>query len=188
MYSPAQAVARCLALVGKGEYRLGALDSDAERGVFDCTSFCMRYAYGLPGHIPGYNTGWGQDWMTGATSTVVDDLNSNSAVEDAMHAAALFQLVIGPPLVGDIIAAPTVYLAGHKPWIGHGVIVVGTERARGHWDPQRPTFAALDVVECHGPDGCSPAIRRTTGAWFDERGQTWPKVQHRPWLLRVRAA
>lgn len=187
-YTPLEAVERCRKLIGSGIYKLGALDSDADKLVFDCTSFCMRYGYGLDGHRQGYNRGWSVDWCTSATATVVDDINSNSAIEDAMHGAELFELVIGPPQIGDIIAAPTIRLEGHAaPWIGHGVIVCGVDRAKGHWDPQAPTFAALDVIECRGPNGRNPAIRITNGTWFDDRRIAWPKVNHRSWLLRVRA-
>lgn len=187
-FTAAEALERCKRLIGAGTYRLGALDQEADQLVFDCTSFCLRHAYGIDGHRPGYNRDWREDWCTGATSTVADDVNSNSAVEDAMHARDLFELVVGAPQVGDIIAAPTIRLASHpEPFIGHGVIVFGVERAHRKWDPSRPTFALLDVIECRGPNGRNPAIRATNGTWFDERAQTWPKVQHRPWLLRVRA-
>lgn len=186
-YTAAEAVERARKLIGAGTYKLGALDQDADRLVFDCTSFCMRYAYGLDGHRPGYNRGWGEDWCTGATATVVDDINSNSAIEDAMHARELFELVVGEPRIGDIIAAPTIRIpAQEQPWIGHGVIVVGMARARHRWDPQAPEFSLLDVLECRGPNDRNPAIRYTTGEWFDGRRRTWPKVEHRPWLLRVR--
>jgi len=189
-YAPAEAVERCRKLIGVGTYHLGALDSDADELVFDCTSFCIRYAYGLDGHRPGFNRGWSDDWMTGATSTVVDDINSNSAIEDAMHARELFEIVTGPPLVGDLIVAPTVRLPGHpKPWIGHGVIVSNVDRAKHRWDPQLPQFALLDVIECHSvpkTEPPTPAIRQTNGTYFDSWRQTWPNVQHRSWLLRVK--
>lgn len=187
-YGPAEAVQRCLKLIGAGTYKLGALDEDADRLVFDCTSFCMRYAYGLDGHRPGFNRDWKADWMTGTTATVVDDINSNSAIENALFGnGELFQLVTGAPQVGDIIAAPTIHLPGHaEPWIGHGVIVTNVDRARGHWDPQWPEFALLDVAECHGPNGTHPAIRMNNGTYFDGWRAKWPKVQHRSWLLRVR--
>lgn len=188
-YSAADAVARCAKLIGDGTYKLGALDEEADALVFDCTSFCIRYGYGLDGHRPGYNRGWKEDWCTGATSTVVDDINSNSAVEDARCGAReLFELVTGAPRLGDIIAAPTIRLDGHPdPWIGHAVIVSGIDRAERRWDPFDPQFALLDVIECRGPNKRNPAIRATNGTWFDARGMDWPKVQHRPWLLRVRA-
>ena len=180
------AVTRALALIGQGTYKLGALDSDAVNAVFDCTSFCMRYCYGIPGHRPGYNTGWGTDWCTGQTATVEDDLNSNSAIEDALHARDLFEAVTGAPRVGDILAYPTIRITGSGPWIGHAAICVEVARAKWNWDPQRPAFSLLDMVECHGPDGTTPAIRRTTGGVFDRHSVTWPKLQHRSWLLRVR--
>ena len=184
----ATAVSYALSLVGKGTYHLGARDADAANLVFDCTSFCMRYCYGIAGHRPGYNRGWGVDWCTGQTATVEDDLNSNSAIEDALHARDLFEVVMGPPLPGDIMAYPTIRIPGQTagPWIGHAAICVDVSRARHNWDPHRPAFGLLDMVECHGPNGLTPAIRRTTGAVFDRHSVTWPKAYHRSWLLRVR--
>lgn len=188
-YSATEALERCGKLIGCGTYKLGALDSDADNLVFDCFSFAVRYAFGLDGHRPGFNRDWKVDWMTGATATVVDDLNSNSAVENALFGdRELFEVVVGPPRLGDIIAAPTIHLVGHpEPWIGHAVIVSGIGRGNGVWDPQAPTYAMLDIIECRGPNERNPAIRQTNGTWFDERRGTWPKVIHRPWLLRVNA-
>jgi hypothetical protein len=186
-YLAIEALERCKKLIGAGTYKLGASDKDADDLVFDCLSFCVRYGYGIAGHRPGFNRDWKEDWMTGATSSVIDDLNSNSAIEDAFHARELFELVTGPPQLGDIIAAPTIRLQGHPdPWVGHAVIVAGVERAHRRWDPQHPAFALLDVVECHGPDKTHPAIRMNNGTYFDGWRATWPKVQHRSWLLRVR--
>lgn len=187
-YTVAEAIERARKLIGAGTYKLGALDSEVDDLVFDCTSFCLRHAFGLDGHRPGYNRDWKVDWCTGTTSSVVDDLNSNSAIEDAFHGRELFELVVGPPLPGDIIAAPTIRLGESivGPWIGHAAIVSNVDRAKHKWDPMRPQFALLDVIECRGPDGRHPAIRQSNGTWFDERSLTWPKVNHRAWLLRVR--
>jgi hypothetical protein len=188
-YSATEALERCRKLLDCGTYKLGALDEEADKLIFDCFSFVVRYGYGLDGHRPGFNRDWKVDWMTGWTASVVDDLNSNSAVENALFGdRELFEVVLGPPRLGDIIAAPTIRLPGHPdPWVGHAVMVTGITRAKGVWDPARPTFAMLDVIECRGPDGRNPAIRQTNGTWFDERAGIWPKVQHRPWLLRVNA-
>lgn len=183
-----QAVKEALALVGSGTYRLGAIDDDARQLVFDCTSFCMRHCYGIAGHRKGYNKGWLVDWSTGVTPSVVDDLNSNSAIEDAIHGGEVFDIVRGPPQLGDICAYPTIRLPEHadRRWIGHAAIVVGISRAQHHWDFQLPRFGLLDIVECVGPDGRRPAIRRGTGTGFDEHTNTWPKPEHRSYLLRVK--
>lgn len=188
MAQAAGAVAEALRWIGKGTYKLGALDSDAKLGVFDCTSFAMRHCFGIAGHRPGFNKGWGVDWCTGETATVVDDINSNSAIEDALHWQDLFQVATGAPHIGDILAYPTIHLPGSDagPWIGHAAICVDVSRAAGRWDWAMPRFDLLDMVECHGPNGTTPAIRRTTGLVFDKHSITWPKPQHRSWLLRVR--
>lgn len=179
------AALEALGLVGKGVYKLGALDSEASRLIFDCTSFSIRHCYGIPGHRSGYNAGWGTDWCTGESATVEDDINSNSAIEDALHGQDLFELALGPPRMGDILAYPTIHLRGSE-FVGHAAICVGIDRARGNWDSMRPQFSLLDMVECHGPNRTTPAIRRTDGAVFDRHSTTWPKPQHRSWLLRVR--
>lgn len=182
----ARAVAEALVLVGSGIYLLGARDEDAERGVYDCFSFAVRHCYGLPGHRPMFNRGWRADANFPGGASVVDDLNSNSAIEDAFHAAELFELVRDDPRPGDLLAYPTIHLSGHpEPWVGHVQICTGVNRVR-QWDPARPKFSLLDVVECHGPDGRINAIRSTTGAVVDAHNVTWPKAQHRGYLLRVK--
>lgn len=189
-HTPAEALERCRALVGKGQYLLGALDGDAARQVFDCTSFSMRYAFELAGKRLGFNRAWTEDWCTGTRASVVDHINSNSAIEDAMHERDLFEFVTGRPELGDLVVCPTIRLPDHPdkgPWIGHAAIVSGVDRSKHRWDPQAPQFALLDIIECRGPDGRSPAIRQTNGTYFDTWRQTWPKVNHRSWLLRVRA-
>lgn len=182
-----QAVSTALLLERQGTYHLGATDADAARLVFDCTSFAMRHCYGVPGHRPGYNRGWGTDWSTGESSTCEDDINSNSAIEDAMHGQDLFIPVTGRPFPGDIMAYPTIRLPGRTdPWVGHAAIVVAVDRARASWDWARPDFSLLDMMECHGPNNTTPAIRRATGVVFSAHSVSWPRPQHRSWLLRVR--
>lgn len=185
--SASQAVLMAMSLERQGMYKLGASDADAARLVFDCTSFSMRHCFGIPGHRPGYNRGWGVDWCNGETATCEDDINSNSAIEDAQHDRDLFEVASGPPRPGDIMAYPTIRLPGKaEPWVGHAAIVVGVDRARHNWDWARPDFSLLDMVECHGPNGTTPAIRRVPGMVFMAHNSSWPKPQHRSWLLRVR--
>lgn len=191
-YNALEALERCKKLVGAGTYLLGALDEDADRLVFDCTSLVMRHAFGLDGHRPNFNRDWKVDFMTGATATVVDDINSNSAIENALFGnRELFEIVTGAPQLGDLIACPTIRLPQHPdkgPWIGHAAIVSGVDRARGKWDPQLPLFSLLDIIECRGPDERHPAIRYHNGTYFEGWRDTWPKVQHRSWLLRVKTS
>jgi len=182
-----QAAAEALSLVGTGRYKLGALDSEATASIYDCSSFAIRHCYKLPGHRPGFNRGWKPDANFPQGATVVDDINTNSAIEDAFHEQELFELVRDDPRVGDLLAYPTIRIPGIKagPWIGHVLICVGTGRVRS-WDPTKPKFSLLDVVECHGPNGTLRAIRKNTGAMVDSHNATWPKVNHRGHLLRVK--
>jgi hypothetical protein len=182
----ARAVAEALSLVGSGTYKLGALDNDAKHGVFDCFSFAVRHCYGLPGHRPGFNRGWQGDGAHPDGASVVDDINSNSAIEDAFHAAELFELVKDAPREGDLLAYPTIRIKNHVgAWIGHVQIAVGVSRVK-NWNPARPVFGTIDVVECHGPDGTIRAIRKSTGSVVDVHNAKWPKPQHRGYLLRVK--
>lgn len=175
-----------MALVGSGTYKLGARDVEAAQGIYDCFSFAVRHCYGVAGHRPGFNRGWKPDATFPDGASVVDDLNSNSAIEDAFHAKELFELASGDPQPGDLLAYPTIRLTGNPGvWIGHVQICVGVSRVR-NWDPAKPQFGLLDVVECVGPNGHVRAIRKSTGSVLDLHNTKWPKPQHRGYLLRVK--
>jgi hypothetical protein len=172
-----EAVARALELVGCGVYRLGAGDigslGDEPR---DCFGFAVCELYGLPRHRPGFNRG---DW-----ATVSDDLNCNSAREDALHAQELFEPVF-TPFPGALIMYPTIHLPGRsEPWIGHVKIVVGVSRC-SMFHVERPDWTLLDTVECCGPPGRHPGIIRGTGAGMTDHDHRWPKPEHRTVMLRV---
>lgn len=204
--SPTEAVARALRWVNSsGVYWLGAgdyhpssaagapLDAPwtptppgakdpagrdiAGAAASDCR-FACGYCYRLPAHRPGFNVG---SW-----ATVADDLNYNSLIEDAEHHQEIAVPVTDAPQLGDVLCYPTIHLPGHpQPWIGHGSIVVGLDRAGG-FDPSSPKFSLLDVVHCHGPAGVAPAITRSDGSVFDVHSERWPKPEHRSRLLRMK--
>lgn len=177
--SPIAAVTVARSLVGSGVYWLGTGDFDTPvGGRSDCFGFAFCRCYGVKRHRPGFNVG---DW-----ASVTDDLNCNSAIEDADHHRELFVRVIsGPPRIGDLLAYPTFHLPGHdKPWIGHIAIVVGADRLL-EWDWARPTWSFLDVAQCAGPDGRSPGIIASSAHHWDEHDHDWPKFEHRTALLRV---
>ena len=186
----AEAVSRAKSLVirGGGQYILGTGDwcptshSDlpwTERAGqigSDCAGFAISWCYKLPRHRPGFNIG---PW-----ASVADDLNCNSAIEDADHQRDLFQRVYTPE-VGDLLMYPTFHLASlQAPFIGHVVIVTGVGRA-AEWDSQKPEYGLLDVAECHGPNGHTPGVVANTGAGFQRHAATWPKPEHTTRLLRV---
>lgn len=177
----AEAVAIARSLVGTGIYQLGAGDSDTRPGgPSDCFGFAFCRCYGVRRHRPGFNVG---PW-----SSVSDDLNCNSAIEDADHAGELFQrITAGAPQVGDLLAYPTFSIpvgSSRKTWIGHIAIVTDTERLL-EWDWTRPTWAEIDVAQCCGPNGRRPGIVASTAAHWDEHDRLWPKPEHRSVLLRV---
>jgi hypothetical protein len=179
--SPIAAVTVARSLVGTGVYELGTGDCDTPiGGPSDCAGFAICRCYGLRRHRPGFNVG---PW-----ASVTDDLNCNSAIEDADHARELFTRVTsGPPQLGDLLTYPTFSLlvgGEHRTWIGHVAIVTGVSRLL-EWDWTRPTWAGLDVVQCRGPNGARPGIVGTTAAHWDGHDLTWPKPEHRSVLLRV---
>lgn len=141
----------------------------------DCWGFvawCHRQAR----HRPGFNVG---PW-----ATVSDDVNCNSAIEDALHKQELFTIAPRPE-PGDLIAYPTIHLPGHpQPFIGHVCIVTDASKLP-EWDPNFPDFHNLAVAHCAGPDGRKPAVRITDGSIWNHHNSLWPKPGHRCQVLRV---
>ena len=188
-FTAAQAVARAIDRVRArdGQYELGTGDYRPRNGVdlpwtenggpsgSDCAGFAECWCYGIERHRPGFNTG---PW-----SSCADDLNCNSAIEDAQHEKDLFTLVTDAPQPGDLIAYPTIYLQG-KEFPGHVCIVVSTARALA-FDLSKPDWSLLDVAQCCGPDGRSPAVIASDGSIWNQHDHLWPLPQHRSWLLRI---
>lgn len=184
-----EAVARALSLVGKGgQYILGTGDwrptsptapdvpwttRDGQVGS-DCAGFAISWCYKLPRHRPGYNHG---PW-----ATVEDDLNSNSALEDAQHGRELFELVT-TPAPGVLLLYPTFRLQGHT-FIGHVGIVTSVKRC-AEWDFDHPPYRLLDVAQCKGPNGRKPAVVATDGSLWEHHDSLWPKGQRRTWMVRA---
>lgn len=171
------AVTVAKSLVGTGVYELGTGDWNTPiGGPSDCAGFAINRCYGLRRHRPGFNRG--------AWSSVEDDLNCNSAIEDADHNRELFvRATSGPPQIGDLLAYPTVRVGG-RAFIGHVAIVTGVGRLL-EWDWTRPDWAALDVVQCRGPNGRRPGIVASDGSHWNDRDRMWPKPEHRTALLRL---
>lgn len=189
--SPIAAVTVARSLVGHMTYWLGTGDCDTPiDGRTDCVWAFVR-CYGVKRHRPGFNRGWrdkpSPGHPTGRTPTVVDDINFNGLIEDADHNRGLVVRADRPdrPQLGDILCYPTIWLPGHvDPWIGHGSIVIGVERAL-EWDAAHPQWHLLDVAQCCGPDGRTPGIIATSAAHWDDHDRDWPKAEHRSALLRV---
>lgn len=195
--SSTEALQRALSLVGKGGcYWLGTGDYRPRFGRggavvdepwttnkggtgSDCCGFAITWCYKLVRHRPGFNHGvW---------ASVEDDINCNSAIEDAEHARELFEIA-DRPMPGDLLTYPTIYLAGHPdPFVGHVGMVAAVTRC-AEWDPATPQYHLLDVIQCCGPNGRAPAVIRTDGSVWDRHDHDWPKPEHRTRVLRARAA
>lgn len=177
--SRSEALARMLALVGRQDmaYQLGTGDRDWTPEM-DCFGAAVCYAYGITRHRPGFNRG---PW-----ATVSDDLNCNSAIEDAEHKQELFVIVDESDVQpGDLIAYPTIRLRrihAVKPFIGHIQMVT---KVPAGWT-RRDGFAALEVAHCHGPNGRRPAVTLGTGEACDRHDAQWAKPEHQTRILRVR--
>jgi hypothetical protein len=186
---PALAAIRALSLVGRSEpYVLGTGDyrSTASADLpftrnrigygSDCWGFAGAWCYKLPRHRPGYNKG---PW-----ATVADDLNCDSAIEQAEHAAAGDRVweVIERPEVGCLLVMPSIRdKEGHRIRIGHVWI---TTEVPAEWDAEKPQYDLLTTVQCQASS--HPAIKkgpgpRYTGTTF--RGLTDPAFRIR--ILRA---
>jgi hypothetical protein len=150
----------------------------------DCAGFAICWCYKLPRHRPGYD-------RNGAFGDVEDDINCNSVLGDAIgdvdHPPAhdLFTVATGMPQPGDLLVYPTIRLAGHPlPFIGHVGIVVSTGRLTS-WDVVHPRYDLLDVAQCCGGDGRSPAVLLTDGSAWAKHHRDWPKPEHTVYVVRA---
>ena len=213
--SPTDALARLDSIVGIAvPYYLGTGDfdpaspnmpwstrKDGKKGS-DCRVACC-FAYEIPAHRRGYNGDYAD--QTGKIvhapwATVSDDVNYNSLIEDAEHEQDLCVIVADDLQVGDILCYPTIQLRTHdasgvegdwlrnpdgsiKTWIGHGMMLaqvppIGWTRASG--------WSALQVLQCHGPDGRTPAVVATDAHALDIHDATWPLPQHCTKVVRMK--
>lgn len=183
-----EAVRHALAMVGRGVYQLGTGDvASAGDDPRDCFGFAACECYGIRRHRPGFNrTGYTHRRLPSGQidePDIVNDLNCNSAIGDALHARELFAPALAP-FLGALILYPTIHLPGHPPWIGHVKIVTGLSRS-GAWNHDHPDWSLLDTVECRGPNGRRPGIVAGTGATMLEHDRQWPRPEHRTAMLRV---
>jgi len=192
--SAAEAVSRAHVLLAErsGQYVLGTGDYKPRPNYdrpwtensgltgSDCAGFAISWCYCLRRHRQGFNKG---PW-----ATVADDLNCNSALEDAAHKRELFEFS-DRPIPGDLVMYPTFSLKGqdgqlHR-FIGHVGLVSGVQRVL-EWDPAQPQYSLLDIIHCCGPNGRKPAVVATDGHIWQHHDTIWPKPQHRSYLVRVR--
>ncbi len=192
--SSLEAVARVNAMVGQGEYIYGTGDYRPRGGVdvpwtskggklgSDCAGLAICYAYMLRRNRPGFARGS----HPVIPYDIDDDINCNSALEDALGHRELFEPITTPAL-GCLLVYPTFRIAGREsPFIGHVGIVVSLARCL-EWNPLDPDYSLLDVVQCRGPNGRSPGVVRTDGSLWDHHDERWPKIEHRTTMLRATA-
>ena len=193
--TPAELVSRALTQRDQGEYQLGAGGWDPKRPhtTFgphwktgkvgsDCSRFAISWALKLAGHRPGFGKGKG--------ARVVDDINSDSALFDAIHNHELFELVEGPPQMGDHLFMPWYFdpKTGERIDIGHVMLV--TKNNAIEWDHKilpRP-WERVEVVQCRGPNGKRPGVIVSSAAVCAAHDAKWVKVPSM-WtqVIRVRA-
>lgn len=189
-----EAVSRALAQVarGGGYYQMGGgnyvpaqpdTPLQLAGGPCDCDGFYC-WAWRLPRHRPGFNHG---SW-----ATVSDDINPNSAIEDADHRQELFTRVItAPPRPGDALMYPTFTVVdahglAHE-FVGHVAVITSVPADFQMGQP----WARLDTAQVCGPLFRAPAAVFKSGATFDEHDATWPvpvKIRgvDTPYLVRTR--
>lgn len=173
-------------VLGTGDYHPAALDDSpwtTNHGMTgsDCAGFAICWCYKLRRHRPGFNVG---PW-----ASVANDINCNSAIEDALHTREVFELATRPE-PGDLVAYPSFTILAadgeRHPFVGHVGLVSGVSRV-AEWDPATPQYGLLDIIHCCGPNARSPAAVATDGHIWQHHDQIWPKPQHRSYLLRVRS-
>lgn len=180
MLTPKEALERLRAMVGQDfPYTLGT-----ER---DCAGVVVK-AYDLRRHRPGFAHGaLPAAWSHFAD--VVDDINTNSMIKDALVARELFRFVPDsqPLEPGDLLAYPTIIIVDadrtvHK-FIGH-VQMVEDPKGAVAGGP----YCDAWILHSHGPNGRSPAVTRNKAYVMDQHNHAWPKLEHKAWALRATTA
>jgi hypothetical protein len=162
----------------------------------DCAGFAISWCHRIRRHEPGANRALWRHPVTGKmmAPTVVDDWNTDSAVEDALGDRQRFEPVIVPALglhgsvlSGDLLVYKTIHAtvdgAPHA-WIGHVALVL---YPLPHFDPANPDWAALWIAQCCGPNGRSPAVIESDGHVFNHHDHNWgARIERRCVILRVK--
>lgn len=196
--SGAEAVQRALRMVnnggqyvlGTGDYRPTIINGKLvdvpwtwREGMLgsDCAGFALSWCYKLKRHRQGFASGRLPDFYRDL-SDVDDDINCNSAIEDALTTKDLFR-VVDRPEPGCLLVYATLKLPGHpRPFIGHVGIVTSIKRV-AEWDIAMPQYHLLDVAQCKGPNERKPGVVATDGSLWDAHDRNWPKPQHRTVML-----
>lgn len=166
-------------VLGTGDFHPAAtIDEPFSKNSFgfgcDCWGFAGAWCYKLPRHRAGYNKG---PW-----ATVADDLNCDSAIEQAEHKDKVSDVlweIANTPKPGDLIVWPSIRGAGGvRLRIGHVAIVL---EVPAEWDWHVSPFGLLQVAQC---GSSRPSLHFSTGkAW---EGRDWFKGQIDPkWRTRI---
>jgi hypothetical protein len=186
--SPAEAVQRAMSMVGRPEpYILGTGDYRPRPNEdlpftrnrvgygSDCWGFAGAWCYKLPRHRQGFNRG---RW-----ATVSDDINTDSAIEDAEHLGEIYE-VVKTPAPGDLLVYPSIRGVDRRRLrIGHVGIVLAVPP---EWDATMPQYALLTVAQCQASR--RPAIVSGAGSTWGHK-ETYKGLTDEAWrsrILRVR--
>jgi hypothetical protein len=202
----AEALTRARKIIGHGgQYILGTGDylgshslanvpsglsespwTEATAGVgSDCAGF-ICWAFKKKRHRPGFNKG--------AWSTVEDDINCNSLLEDSVHLQQLCTRVNpGESIkVGDCLAWPTFRLrAFAEPhevltFVGH-IGMVDYVPSDFVFSTTNPTlWHRLGIIQCHGPNHFTPGVVETDGSIWGRHDELWGKEEHRTHVIRFK--
>lgn len=142
----------------------------------DCAGAAICYAWKLARGRKGFNVG---GW-----ATVSDDINSDSAFEDAHHKQELFT-VAEYPTPGDLLIYPSVRRGNKRLLIGHVGMV---EAVPAEWDKDNPQYDLLTVLQACGPNYRKPGIIRTNGATWTKHDKLWigPRGKYLTKIIRPR--
>ncbi len=141
----------------------------------DCWGYAGAWCLKLPRHRQGYNHG--------AWSTVSDDQNCDSAIEQAEHIHETEDRVwqsVDHPALGDLLVFPSIRGPdGKRIRIGHVGIVTGL---CAEWSPLDPQYGLLEVVQCQASR--QPAVMRGPGtAWLMR--DTFKGMHDKKWRTRI---
>jgi hypothetical protein len=183
-----RAVDRMLEMVGLDypyELGTGSYDGEPLHGPWDCIGAILD-AYRIKRHRPGYARGaLPNAWAKFAD--VVDDINSNSMIKDALIKQELFYFVTHeePLRGGDVLVYPTIIVVDaddgerHR-FTGHGQMVIEPNGV-----VSGGPYSAATIAHSSGPNGRRPAVRLGTAKAMDRHNEVWPKNVHRAWALRA---
>jgi hypothetical protein len=184
--SAEEALARmeALKLLKDAEYQLGT--GDYNRNVFalkyDCAGAAICEAYKLTRHRKGFATGTPKYHI----SDVDDDINTNSALEDAWGKQELFVIVEPgePVLPGDLVMWATIRMEGSpRPKIGHVLMVKSLPEGFVHG---KTTWGLVTMLQCCGPNGRKPAIIETDGRSIDRHNAVYTAPGQGAYVVRVK--